>query len=58
MSIHIAASVKDTVTGQNIGVVKVRMPVKSLEETIKNYASEGHEYHLLDQSGKFSSYTG
>ncbi|OUL37091.1 chemotaxis protein [Nostoc sp. T09] len=52
VSIHIAAPVKDTVTGQNIGVVRARMPAKSLEETIKNYAGKGHEYHLLDKSGK------
>lgn len=52
VSIHIAAPVKDTVTGQNLGVVRARMPLKYLDETIKNYASKGHEYHLLDQSGK------
>lgn len=52
VSIHIAAPVKDTATGQNIGLVRARMPLKSLNETIKNYGFEGHEYHLLDQSGK------
>ncbi len=52
VSIHLAAPVKDTVTGQNIGVVRARLPLTALDETIKNYASKGHEYHLLDQSGK------
>ncbi|MBD2354859.1 GAF domain-containing protein [Tolypothrix sp. FACHB-123] len=52
VSVHIAAPVKDTVTGQNIGVIRARMPVSSIEETIKNYASKGHDYHLIDRSGK------
>ncbi|MDZ8051445.1 MAG: methyl-accepting chemotaxis protein [Aulosira sp. ZfuVER01] len=52
VSIHIAAPVKDEVTGQTIAVVRTRMPVKSLEENIKNYAGKGHEYNLLDKSGK------
>ncbi|BAY27473.1 methyl-accepting chemotaxis sensory transducer with phytochrome sensor [Calothrix sp. NIES-2100] len=52
VSIHIAAPVKDAVTGESIGVVRARMPVKSLEETIKNYANKGHDYHLIDKSGK------
>lgn len=52
VSVHIAAPVKDATTGQNIGVVRARLPVKMLEETIKNYAYTGHEYHLLDKSGK------
>ncbi|BAZ00330.1 methyl-accepting chemotaxis sensory transducer with phytochrome sensor [Tolypothrix tenuis PCC 7101] len=52
VSVHIAAPVKDETTGQNIGVVRARLPVKMLEETIKNYAYTGHEYHLLDKSGK------
>ncbi|MEH1941138.1 MAG: methyl-accepting chemotaxis protein [Nostoc sp.] len=52
MSIYIAAPVKETRTGQTIGVVEARMPVKSLEEVIKNYVANGQQYHLLDASGK------
>ncbi|MBE9036842.1 methyl-accepting chemotaxis protein [aff. Roholtiella sp. LEGE 12411] len=52
MSIYIAAPVKDKVTGQNIGVVRARMPLKSLNEVIENYASSEHQYSLVDASGK------
>ncbi|MEH1999983.1 MAG: methyl-accepting chemotaxis protein [Nostoc sp.] len=51
VSIYIAAPVKETRTGQTIGVVQARMPVKSLEEVIKNYLANGQQYHLLDASG-------
>lgn len=52
-SIFTFAPVKDAVTGQTIAIVRARMPVKSLEEVVKNYAVEGQEYHLIDASGKF-----
>ncbi|MEH2413003.1 methyl-accepting chemotaxis protein [Nostoc sp.] len=51
VSIYIAAPVKETRTGQTIGVVQARMPVKSLEEVIKNYVANGQQYYLLDASG-------
>ncbi|BBD68550.1 methyl-accepting chemotaxis sensory transducer with phytochrome sensor [Nostoc commune NIES-4072] len=51
VSIYIAAPVKELRTGQTIGVVRARMPVKSLEEVIKNYVVNGQQYHLLDASG-------
>ena len=51
MSIYIAAPMKEIRTGQTIGVVQARMPVKSLEEVIKNYVANGQQYHLLDASG-------
>ncbi|MCC5630595.1 methyl-accepting chemotaxis protein [Nostoc sphaeroides CHAB 2801] len=51
VNIYIAAPVKQTRTGQTIGVVRARMPVKSLEEVIKNYVVNGQQYHLLDASG-------
>ncbi len=52
VSIYLAAPVKETRTGQTIGVVQARMPVKSLEEVIKNYVANGQQYYLLDASGK------
>ncbi|MBD2529322.1 methyl-accepting chemotaxis protein [Nostoc flagelliforme FACHB-838] len=52
VSIYLAAPVKETRTGQTIGVVQARMPVKSLEQVIKNYLGKGQQYHLLDASGK------
>ncbi|MBW4686595.1 MAG: GAF domain-containing protein [Komarekiella atlantica HA4396-MV6] len=51
ISIYIAAPVKDKVTGQSIGVVRARMPLKSLNEVIENYATK-HQYSLVDASGK------
>lgn len=51
VSIYLAAPVKETRTGQTIGLVQARMPVKSLEEVIKNYVANGQQYHLLDASG-------
>jgi methyl-accepting chemotaxis protein PixJ len=51
--IFFAAPVKDEATGQNIGIVRSRMPVKALEEVAKNYSSAGQEFHLVDKSGKF-----
>ncbi|MEH2364648.1 methyl-accepting chemotaxis protein [Nostoc sp.] len=51
VSIYIAAPVKEARTGQTIGVVQARMPVKSLEEVIKNYVANGQQYYLLDASG-------
>ncbi|QMS90916.1 GAF domain-containing protein [Nostoc edaphicum CCNP1411] len=51
MSIYLTAPVKETRTGQTIGLVQARMPVKSLEEVIKNYVANGQQYHLLDASG-------
>ncbi len=51
VSIYLAAPVKETRTGQTIGVVQARMPIKSLQEVIKNYVANGQQYHLLDASG-------
>ncbi|MEH2055955.1 MAG: methyl-accepting chemotaxis protein [Nostoc sp.] len=51
VSIYLAAPLKETRTGQTIGVVQARMPVKSLEEVIKNYVANGQQYQLLDASG-------
>ena len=51
MSIYLAAPVKETRTGQTIGVVQARMPGKFLEQVIKNYAANGQQYNLLNASG-------
>ncbi|WP_341525455.1 methyl-accepting chemotaxis protein [Nostoc sp. UHCC 0302] len=52
VSIYVATPFKNTVTGQTIGVVRARMPLKSLDEVIKNYATNGQKYYLLDASGR------
>jgi methyl-accepting chemotaxis protein PixJ len=51
-SIFTAAPVKDAVTGQTIAIVRAQMPIKNLEEVIKNYLEAEQEYHLIDASGK------
>jgi methyl-accepting chemotaxis protein PixJ len=50
--IHFSAPIKDAVSGQMIGVVRTRMPVKNLEEVIKNFGVNGEEYHVADSTGK------
>lgn len=50
--INIAAPVKNS-TGETIAIVTARMPVKSLDQVVKNYAESGHQYYLIDGSGKF-----
>ncbi|MBE9206268.1 methyl-accepting chemotaxis protein [Nostoc sp. LEGE 06077] len=50
--IYLAAPIKDTVTGKTLAVIRTSLPTKALEETIKNYAVNGYQYTLLDNSGK------
>lgn len=52
-SLFTAAPVKDAVTGKTIAIVQARMPVKYLEDVMKNYAQPGRSYFLSDASGKF-----
>lgn len=51
-SIHIAAPVKNS-AGQTLAIVRARMPAKTLDQVLKNYTESGHEYYLIDESGKF-----
>jgi methyl-accepting chemotaxis protein PixJ len=55
--IFFAAPVKDETTGQTIGIVRSRMPVKALEEVAKTYSGVGREYVLADSSGKIFAAT-
>ncbi len=48
--IHFAAPVKDSTTGQIIGVVRTRAPVERLEAPLKNFAGKSQDYHILDRS--------
>lgn len=50
--INIAAPVKDSVTNKTIAIVRVRMPVASLDELIKNFGTDGDEYYLVDGSNQ------
>lgn len=51
-SINIAAPVKNS-AGQTLAIVRARMPAKTLDGVVKNYAESGHKYYLVDGSGKF-----
>ncbi|MBD2691313.1 methyl-accepting chemotaxis protein [Anabaena catenula] len=50
--IYIAAPVKEAATGKTIAIVRTRMPLKKLEEFIKNYVTNSNNYSLVDTSGK------
>lgn len=50
--IFFAAPIKDSVTGKTIAVVRSRMPMALLDELVKDFGSNGDEYHLVDASGK------
>ncbi|KAB8317700.1 GAF domain-containing protein [Tolypothrix campylonemoides VB511288] len=51
-SIHIAAPVKNS-AGQTLAILTARMPAKTLDQVLKSYTESGHEYYLIDGSGKF-----
>jgi len=48
--IYIAAPIKDT--GNTIGIVRTRMPLKALEAVVKGYIDDTHQYYFLDRTGK------
>ncbi len=45
--IHFAAPIRDSVTGKTIGVVRSRMPLTALEQLVKNFATGGDEFYLM-----------
>jgi methyl-accepting chemotaxis protein PixJ len=51
LAIHLAAPIRNTKTGQLIGVVRSRLPVDALQEAVKNYAAGGDEYIIADSRG-------
>jgi twitching motility protein PilJ len=50
--IFFAAPIKDSVTGQIIGVIRTRMPVQYVEQLIQDYGDSGEEYHVVDADGR------
>lgn len=48
--IQFAAPIKDKATGKTIAILRMRMPMASLDELIKNFNTEGDEYYLIDSS--------
>ncbi|MBD2778324.1 methyl-accepting chemotaxis protein [Iningainema tapete] len=51
-SIYALAPVKDPATGRTISIVRARMPVKVLENVVKNYTEAGQEYYITNAEGK------
>jgi twitching motility protein PilJ len=52
--LHFAALVKDTISGQPIGVIRSRSPVDRLQVPLKDYATKTQDFHILDRrSNKF-----
>jgi methyl-accepting chemotaxis protein PixJ len=51
-AINIAAPIKDRVTGKTIAIARVRLPVTSLDELVKNFGTNQDEYYLIDSSKK------
>jgi methyl-accepting chemotaxis protein PixJ len=50
LAVHLAAPVKDKVTGKTIAVIRARMSVTSLEDLVKSFAVDGDQYYLIDSS--------
>jgi methyl-accepting chemotaxis protein PixJ len=49
-NIYFAAPVKDAATGQTIAIVRSRMPVKFLDNAIKNFGTDGDQYYLTNSA--------
>ncbi|WP_016949253.1 methyl-accepting chemotaxis protein [Anabaena sp. PCC 7108] len=50
--IYIAAPVKEGATGKTIAIVRTRIPLQLLENSIKNELTNNNNYYLVDASGK------
>jgi methyl-accepting chemotaxis protein PixJ len=53
VSVYTSTLIKDTVSNEKLGIIRARIPVKSLQSLLKNYAEGGHNYSISDASGKF-----
>ncbi|MBD2296244.1 methyl-accepting chemotaxis protein [Anabaena sphaerica FACHB-251] len=51
--IYIAAPIKDVATGKTTAVVRTRVSIQLLIESIKNYVDNNDDYYLVDTDGKF-----
>jgi methyl-accepting chemotaxis protein PixJ len=49
-NIYFAAPVKDAATGKTIAIIRSRMPVKFLDNTIKNFGTDGDQYYLTNSA--------
>jgi hypothetical protein len=54
-SMYFATPVRDSVTGQLVGVVRARMPIVVLKQIAVDYGSQDTEWHIIDKnSNKFA----
>ncbi len=49
ISLFFAAPIRDSVTGQMIGVVRTRTPVDRLAKPLADYQTKHEDYHIFDQ---------
>lgn len=54
-SVYTASPIKDDRTGETIGFVRARMPVKVLQKLLTRYTKRGDRYYLLDRGKIFFS---
>ncbi|WP_309735786.1 methyl-accepting chemotaxis protein [Chamaesiphon sp. OTE_75_metabat_556] len=48
MTVHFAAPIKDSTTGQIVAIVRTRAPIERLEAPLKDLATKSQNYHILD----------
>lgn len=51
-NVYAASTIKDPATGEPIGFIRARMPIKYLEAVIKNYKTEGQTFYLVNGDGQ------
>ncbi len=51
-SVYAASPIKDLSTGQTIGFIRARMPVKFIQEAIENNSQEKGNVYLINKSGE------
>jgi methyl-accepting chemotaxis protein PixJ len=49
ITVHFASPIKDSVTGQMIGVMRTRAPIEKLQAPLSDYQSKFEDYHISDQ---------
>ncbi|MEL6927810.1 MAG: methyl-accepting chemotaxis protein [Cyanobacteria bacterium J06600_6] len=52
-AVYISARIKDTKTGETVGVIRARIPVENIQNIIS--AGKSHNVYLLDQKGQVFS---
>ncbi|NEQ68636.1 MAG: HAMP domain-containing protein [Symploca sp. SIO2D2] len=53
LSMHIASPVKEIGTDNITGVIRFQLPVKGLDKVAQDYGTQGDEYYVIDNAGKY-----